>query len=70
MIFGLECRCLGMLLQKVNDRAYVRDKIDWMYVHANIAIPSNRLGLAKAMGLVLSIFLLFDGLSIPCCLLI
>ncbi|XP_044471670.1 protein SHOOT GRAVITROPISM 6 isoform X2 [Mangifera indica] len=45
-------RCLGILLQKVDDRAYVRDKIDWMYKQANIAIPSNRLGLAKAMGLV------------------
>ncbi|XP_061352593.1 protein SHOOT GRAVITROPISM 6 isoform X2 [Gastrolobium bilobum] len=45
-------RCLGILLQKVNDRAYVRDKIDWMYKQANIAIPTNRLGLAKAMGLV------------------
>ncbi|KAK9289631.1 hypothetical protein L1049_007789 [Liquidambar formosana] len=45
-------RCLGMLLQKVEDRAYVRDKIDWMYNQANIAIPANRLGLAKAMGLV------------------
>ena len=41
-----------MLLQKVNDRAYVRDEIDWMYKQANIAIPTNRLGLAKAMGLV------------------
>ncbi|GAV58925.1 hypothetical protein CFOL_v3_02458 [Cephalotus follicularis] len=45
-------RCLGMLLQKVDDRNYVRDKIDWMYKHANIAIPTNRLGFAKAMGLV------------------
>ncbi|RDX96367.1 Protein SHOOT GRAVITROPISM 6, partial [Mucuna pruriens] len=45
-------RCLGILLQKVNDRAYVRDKIDWMYKQANIANPTNRLGLAKAMGLV------------------
>ncbi|XP_028777131.1 protein SHOOT GRAVITROPISM 6 isoform X2 [Neltuma alba] len=44
-------RCLGMLLQKVNDRAYVREKIDWMYIQADIAIPANRLGLAKAMGL-------------------
>ena len=48
----LNCRCLGMLLQKVNDRAYVREKIDWMYKEANIAIPTNRLGLAKAIGLV------------------
>ncbi|KAK8557003.1 hypothetical protein V6N13_035111 [Hibiscus sabdariffa] len=45
-------RCLGILLQKVNDRAYVRGKIDWMYKQANITIPTNRLGLAKAMGLV------------------
>ncbi|XVF07807.1 hypothetical protein REPUB_Repub06bG0171700 [Reevesia pubescens] len=45
-------RCLGMLLQKVNDRAYVRRKIDWIYKQANISIPTNRLGLAKAMGLV------------------
>ncbi|KAG2405061.1 Protein SHOOT GRAVITROPISM 6 [Vigna angularis] len=48
----LSSRCLGILLQKVNERAYVRDKIDWMYKQANIAIPTNRLGLAKAMGLV------------------
>ncbi|MBA0857955.1 hypothetical protein Goshw_019467, partial [Gossypium schwendimanii] len=45
-------RCLGILLQKVNDRAYVRGKIDWMYKQANITIPTNRLGLAKAIGLV------------------
>ncbi|KAL5546037.1 hypothetical protein UlMin_005724 [Ulmus minor] len=45
-------RCFGMLLQKVNDMAYVRIKIDWMYKQANITIPTNRLGLAKAMGLV------------------
>ncbi|KDP29202.1 hypothetical protein JCGZ_16591 [Jatropha curcas] len=45
-------RCLGMLLQKVDNRAYVQSKIDWMYKHSNIAIPANRLGLAKAMGLV------------------
>ncbi|XP_061964637.1 protein SHOOT GRAVITROPISM 6 isoform X5 [Populus nigra] len=45
-------RCLGMLLQKVDDRAYVRNKIDWMYKQASIANPANRLGLAKAMGLV------------------
>jgi len=41
------------LLQKVTERAYVRDKIDWMYKQANIANPTNRLGLAKAMGLVI-----------------
>ncbi|KAG2686379.1 hypothetical protein I3760_09G003000 [Carya illinoinensis] len=45
-------RCLGVLLQKVNDRTYVHHQIDWMYKHANIAIPTNRLGLAKAIGLV------------------
>ncbi|KAF9680217.1 hypothetical protein SADUNF_Sadunf06G0098200 [Salix dunnii] len=45
-------RCLGMLLQKVDDRAYVRNKIDWMYKQASTANPANRLGLAKAMGLV------------------
>lgn len=49
---GLLHRCLGMLLQKVSDRSYVHRKIDWMYKQANIAIPTNRLGLAKAMGLV------------------
>lgn len=48
----LYCSCFGVFLQKVNDRAYVRDKIDWMYKQANITIPTNRLGLAKAMGLV------------------
>ncbi|KVH90493.1 Armadillo-like helical, partial [Cynara cardunculus var. scolymus] len=45
-------RCLGILLQKVDNRTYVRDKIDWMYKRSNITIPENRLGLAKAMGLV------------------
>nr|CAD1836020.1 unnamed protein product [Ananas comosus var. bracteatus] len=45
-------RCLGMLLQKVDDRRYVREKINWMYKHANISIPTNRLGLAKGIGLV------------------
>lgn len=51
-----EHRCLGILLQKVNDRAYVHDKIDWMYKQASIAFPTNRLGLAKAMGLVNAFF--------------
>ncbi|KAK9158693.1 hypothetical protein Scep_005267 [Stephania cephalantha] len=45
-------RCLGILLQKVGDRTYVREKIDWMYKQANIAVPTNRVGLAKGMGLV------------------
>lgn len=47
------CRCLGILLQKVHDRTYVRAKIDLMYRQANISFPKNRLGLAKAMGLVI-----------------
>ncbi|GAU20349.1 hypothetical protein TSUD_338310 [Trifolium subterraneum] len=38
--------------QWVNDRAYVHDKMNWMYKQSNIAAPTNRLGLAKAMGLV------------------
>nr|ATB19903.1 putative SGR6 [Hesperocyparis bakeri] len=45
-------RCLGMLLQKVDNRAYVREKLDWMYRKANIADKTNRIGLAKAVGLV------------------
>ncbi|KAL8508732.1 hypothetical protein ACS0TY_016088 [Phlomoides rotata] len=45
-------RCLGILLQKVHDRTYVHAKIDLMYMQASIALPVNRLGLAKAMGLV------------------
>ena len=45
-------RCLGMLLQKVDDRGYVHEKIEWMYKHADISVPTNRLGLAKGMGLV------------------
>ncbi|KAL3532002.1 hypothetical protein ACH5RR_005523 [Cinchona calisaya] len=45
-------RCLGTLLQKVHDRTYVCAKIDLMYKQANISFPKNRLGLAKAMGLV------------------
>ncbi|XP_028548075.1 protein SHOOT GRAVITROPISM 6 isoform X1 [Dendrobium catenatum] len=45
-------RCLGILLQKVDDGLYVHEKIEWMYRHANISVPVNRLGLAKGMGLV------------------
>ncbi|VFQ97621.1 unnamed protein product [Cuscuta campestris] len=45
-------RCLGILLQKVHDRTYVHAKINQMCRQANIADPTNRLGLAKAMGLV------------------
>ncbi|GLJ09031.1 hypothetical protein SUGI_0100410 [Cryptomeria japonica] len=49
---GLLHRCLGMLLQKVDDRAYVSEKIDLMCSKANIADKANRIGLAKGMGLV------------------
>ncbi|KAH0471150.1 hypothetical protein IEQ34_000873 [Dendrobium chrysotoxum] len=45
-------RCLGIVLQKVDDGLYVHEKIEWMYRHANISVPVNRLGLAKGMGLV------------------
>lgn len=45
-------RCLGMLLQKVDNRSYIREKIDWMYKNANIADKTNRIGLAKGIGLV------------------
>jgi len=41
-----------MLLQKVDDRIYVQNKIETMYKQANISIPVNRLGLAKGIGLV------------------
>lgn len=41
-----------MLLQKVDSRDYVREKIDLMYKHADISVPTNRLGLAKGIGLV------------------
>ncbi|KAG9442187.1 hypothetical protein H6P81_018041 [Aristolochia fimbriata] len=45
-------RCLGMLLQKVDIRVYVQEKIDFMYKHADISVTSNRIGLAKGIGLV------------------
>uniref|UniRef100_A0A453IZQ0 MROH2B-like HEAT-repeats domain-containing protein n=1 Tax=Aegilops tauschii subsp. strangulata TaxID=200361 RepID=A0A453IZQ0_AEGTS len=45
-------RCLGMLLQKVDDRIYVREKIDLMCRHSSMSIPVNRLGLAQGIGLV------------------
>lgn len=41
-----------MLLQKVDNRAYVQQKIAAMYKHADTADETNRLGLAKGMGLV------------------
>jgi len=41
-----------MLLQKVDNRSYVQQKITAMYKHADLADETNRLGLAKGMGLV------------------
>lgn len=48
-------RCMGMLLQKVDNRSYVQHKIGAMYKHANVANEIDRLGLAKGMGLVLTL---------------
>ncbi|BBN19571.1 maestro heat-like repeat-containing protein family member 1 [Marchantia polymorpha subsp. ruderalis] len=45
-------RCLGMLLQKLDDRDYVQRKISLMYKRADVANEANRLGLAMGMGLV------------------
>jgi hypothetical protein len=42
-----------MLLQKVDDRIYVSEKIDWMCRHSSMSIPINRLGLAQGIGLVM-----------------
>jgi hypothetical protein len=41
-----------MLLQKVDDRVYVSEKIDWMCRHSSMSVPINRLGLAQGIGLV------------------
>jgi len=41
-----------MLLQKVDDRIYVSEKIDWMCRRSSMSIPINRLGLAQGIGLV------------------
>jgi hypothetical protein len=46
-----------MLLQKVDDKRYVQQKIALMYKHANIGDETNRLGLAKGMGLVFQLCL-------------
>ncbi|CAM6090973.1 unnamed protein product [Calypogeia fissa] len=45
-------RCLGMLLQKVDDKDYVQRKISLMYKRADVANETNRLGLAMGVGLV------------------
>jgi hypothetical protein len=45
-------RCLGMLLHRVNDASYVQQKLNLMYNHANFTDERNRVGLAKAMGMV------------------
>jgi hypothetical protein len=48
-----------MLLQKVDSRNYVQHKIAAMYKHANVADETNRLGLAKGMGLVCNLYAFF-----------
>jgi len=45
-------RCLGMLLQKIDDKHYVQQKIASMYKHANIRNETNQFGLAKGMVLI------------------
>ncbi|KAH9554200.1 hypothetical protein CY35_08G051600 [Sphagnum magellanicum] len=44
-------RCLGMLLQRVNDASYVQQKLNLMDNHANFTDAQNRVGLAKALGM-------------------
>jgi hypothetical protein len=41
-----------MLLHRVNDASYVQQKLNLMYNHANFTDEQNRVGLAKAMGMV------------------
>jgi hypothetical protein len=41
-----------MLLQRVNDAHYVQQKLNLMDNHANFTDAQNRVGLAKAMGMV------------------
>ncbi|XP_024532467.1 protein SHOOT GRAVITROPISM 6 isoform X4 [Selaginella moellendorffii] len=45
-------RCLGVVLSKVDNRSFVREKIATMYRQSNVADTANRLGLAMGMGLV------------------
>lgn len=45
-------RCLGILLQRVDNRFYVREKLEVMYKNAVISDVTNRLGLAMGFGLV------------------
>ncbi len=41
-----------MLLQKIDDKHYVQQKIASMYKHANIRNETNQFGLAKGMVLI------------------
>lgn len=45
---------MGTVLRKIDDRAYVKQKIAFMFRRADVSDETNRLGLAKAMGLVRS----------------
>lgn len=45
-------RCLGVLLQRVDNRYYVREKLEVMFKNAVVSDVSNRLGLAMGFGLV------------------
>ncbi|KAH7352920.1 hypothetical protein KP509_19G069800 [Ceratopteris richardii] len=45
-------RCLGVLLQRVDNRFYVREKLEIMFKFADVTNVINRLGLAMGFGLV------------------
>lgn len=45
-------RCFGLALQRVNDKAYVKDKINLMYRRADIFDEADRYGLGMGIGLV------------------
>lgn len=45
-------RCMGTVLQKVDNEVYVQQMIALMYQRADISNETNREGLATAMGLV------------------
>ncbi|GBG91891.1 hypothetical protein CBR_g53950, partial [Chara braunii] len=45
-------RCLGLVLGKIEDKPYVKDKIDLMYKRADVSVESHRDGLAMGLGMV------------------
>lgn len=45
-------RCLGVLLQRVDNKYYVREKLEVMFKNAHVSNITNRLGLAMGFGLV------------------